>query len=140
MSIVNETGGHHFTITAIGTEENSVESMLKSQILKKSQNWSVQLTDFVVSKQPLLNNQMHKERFLTVLPIEGVPAVKEPRMQQVFGEAFHFTPECTSIIQLFKELKRFCRTLSHIYYTVGVTNLFPLVVEMVPFAPDGANS
>ena len=128
MSIVNETGAHHFTLTALGTERPELDCMLKSEVVKKSENWAVQLTDFLVSRQPPLNPNINSE-FMRILPMEPDDAAKDLIMFGIYGSDYIFTPKnCTSVISLYQQLNAFCRNMSQKFYSYGLGNYVDLLL------------
>ena len=102
MTFVNEKGGHHIGLTVLQTDSDKVECMLKNPILKKSENWAIQLTDFILSKQPQIHKNIH-EQFLEIRPYDVVD------MAAIYGTRHIFTPKnTTSVVGLIHELQTFC--------------------------------
>ena len=95
MTTVNEKGGHYLTLTVLQTERPEVNCMLKDSILKKSENWAIQLTDFVLSKQPLINLNINKP----FLEIKHYETREEDVVDllSIYGDRTVFTPKnCTA--------------------------------------------
>ena len=115
MTFVNERGSHYMTLTALGTENPELNCMLKTPILKKSENWTVQLTDFILSKQPLINPHI-KTPFLEIKAYyDGVA------LETIYGTDHIFTPnKCTSVLTLYRELFAFCKKFTQLFYSYGL--------------------
>ena len=114
MTHVNEKGSYQITLGVLSTETAKVDCMLKNPILKKSGNWILQLTDFILSKQPALNPHMHKE-FMRIRPYENVD------LAPIYGDAYIFTPDnCTSVLSLFQQLHEFCTRFSRMFFEYGL--------------------
>ena len=93
--------------------------MLKESILKKSENWAVQLTDFVLSKQPPINLNMN-EPFLEIKHYE-TEATDIVDLSAIYGNRTVFTPKkCISVIELFRQLKQFCMEFSALFLRYGL--------------------
>ena len=119
MSFANEKGGHYLTLTVLQTESNEVNCMLKNPILKKSENWAIQLVDFILSKQPLINPNIH----LPFLEIKhyGLPFHATVDLAAIYGDRTVFTPKnCTTVIGLFKQLSQFCKVFSRMFLAYGL--------------------
>lgn len=119
MTTVNEKGGHHLSLTVLQTELSEVNCMLKDQILKKSENYAIQLVDFVLSKQALINPNIHLP-FLEIKHYERLPA-DIVDLPAIYGTRTVFTPKnCTSVVELFRQLKRFCVEFSTMWFSYGL--------------------
>ena len=119
MTTVNEKGGHYMTLTVLQTESAEANCMLKESILKKSENWAVQLTDFVLSKQPPINLNMN-EPFLEIKHYE-TEATDIVDLTAIYGNRTVFTPKkCISVIELFRQLKQFCMEFSALFLRYGL--------------------
>ena len=115
MTFVNERGAHYMTLTVLGTENPELNCMLKTPILKKSENWTVQLTDFILSRQPLINPHI-KTPFLEIKAyFDGVA------LANIYGTDHIFTPnKCTSVLTLYRELFAFCQKFTQLFYSYGL--------------------
>ena len=114
MTFVNEKGGNVLSLTVLATERSEFNCMLKEPILKKSENYTVQLTDFVLSTLPVINPNIHKP-FLTMVPYD------EADMPAIYGTEHIFTPvHCTSVLALYTQLRRFCERFTRMFYRYGL--------------------
>ena len=85
MTFVNEKGAYHTVLTVLGTEQPEINCMLKTPILKKSENYTIQLTDFIISKHPLINPKINQP-FLEIKSFLDAGA-----FSGIYGDARIFT-------------------------------------------------
>ena len=86
MSIANQKGG--FNVTLRVTQNSSSESLcvLQKPLLKKAENWSLQVTDLFVNSTPPLNRQMGEQFRIHALEVGGA-------VRGLPARRLHFHPE-----------------------------------------------
>lgn len=117
MSIANQKGG--FNVTLRVTQNGSAESMcvLQKPILKKAENWSLQITDLFINKTPALNRQLNEQ--LRIVPIAD---------GGVFSAGYRpsdyiFTPEnCYTVMEYVIQLQQFFNRFSFLFWRYGIAN------------------
>ena len=101
MSIANQKGG--FNVTLRVTQNSSSESLcvLQKPLLKKAENWSLQVTDLFVNSTPPLNRQMGEQFRIRAFDAGGLSAGYRP-------DDYIFTPKrCYTIMQYVFQLQEF---------------------------------
>ena len=126
MTFVNEKGGHAVSLTILQTERPEVDCMLRDPILKKAENYAIQLTDFVLSTLPKINPHIHAP-FLELIPYN------ETDMAGIYGTNHIFTPvNCTSVLGLYTQLRRFCERFTRMFFAYGLGDGVEVFSTLVP--------
>ena len=123
MSIANLRGGFNVLLNVTQNGSNESLCILQKPLLKKAENWSLQITDLHVNKTPPLNRELHEQ-----LRIEP------------FGDAFNegyresdfvFTPKtgCYTVMEYVLQLQKFFDKFSFLFFKYGVENALGVTLE-----------
>ena len=116
MSIANLKGGFNVTLRVEQTSSNESLCVLERPILKKAENWSLQITDMLVNKTPVINRSLGEQ--LRIIPYE-VPLHNGFR-----SDDYIFTPKkCYTVCEYVVQLQRFFNKFSFLFFRYGVTGV-----------------
>ena len=114
MSLANAKGG--FNVTLRVTQNSSNESMcvLQKPLLKKTGNWSLQVTDLFINKTPPVNRELGEQ--FRIFAYEG-------RSTGFKASDYIFTPKnCFTVMEYVGQLQEFFNKFSFLFWQYGVTN------------------
>jgi len=115
MSQVNVKGGFNAVLRV--TQNNSNESLcvLQKPLLKKTENWSLQVTDFFLNKTPPINRDQGEQ--FRIVAFEGLSTGYR-------NEDYIFTPKrCYTIMEYVVQLQTFLNQFSFLFWKYGVDNV-----------------
>ena len=114
MSIANLKGGFNVLLTVSQNNSNESLCILQKPLLKKAQNWSLQITDLLVNKTPALNLQLDEQLRIVPYHVNGFSAGYLPR-------DYIFTPtNCYTIMEYVVQLQKFCDRFSFLFWMYGI--------------------
>ena len=113
MALVNQKGGFHTTLRVTQNTSADAICMLRKPFLKKSGNWTLQVTDFFINKTPPLNQTMDEQlRFVPL--VSSFHAGWRP-------EDYIFTPQnCFTVCEYVVQLQEFFRKFSFLFWRYGI--------------------
>ena len=114
MSIANQKGGFNVILTVAQNNSNESLCILQKPLLKKAQNWSLQITDLFINKTPALNRELDEQ--LRIVPYDdgGFSAGYLPK-------DYIFTPiNCYTIMEYVVQLQKFFDRFSFIFWKYGI--------------------
>ena len=116
MSSANTKGG--FNVTLRVTQNSSSESLcvLQKPLLKKAENWSLQVTDLFINKTPPLNRQLGEQ--FRIVPYTGAFSAAYRLSDYAF-----FPQNCFTIMEYVVQLQDFFRRFSFLFSKYGHPNL-----------------
>ena len=101
MSIANQKGGFSTTLRVEQNNSNEAMCMLDKPLLKKSENWSLQLTDFFINKTQPLNLALGQQLII-------VPFAQEGFSDGWKDSDYTFTPiKCYTVAEYAMQLQTF---------------------------------
>ena len=115
MSLANQKGG--FNVTLRVQQNSSSESLcvLQKPLIKKAENWSLQVTDLFLNKVAPLNRVIEEQ--LRIVPYEW------PLSAGYVASDYIFTPtHCFTICEYLIQIQEFFNKFSFLFWKYGVTN------------------
>ena len=114
MSIANQKGGFSTTLRVEQNNSNEAMCMLDKPLLKKSENWSLQLTDFFINKTQPLNLALGQQLII-------VPFAQEGFSDGWKDSDYTFTPiKCYTVAEYAMQLQTFFHRFSFLFWKFGV--------------------
>ena len=113
MSLANTKGGFNVTLRVTQTSSNESLCVLQKPLLKKAQNWSLQVTDLFINKTPPLNRELGEQ--FRIVPFDGDFSAGYRQEDYVF-----FPQNCYTIMEYVVQLQDFFNKFSCL---VGKCNL-----------------
>lgn len=116
MSLANQKGGFNVTMRVTQNSSNESLCILQKPILKKAENWSLQVTDLFLNKTPPLNRQLGEQ--FRIVPLVGN-----------FNAGFRlddyvFIPKnCFTIMEYVVQMQDFFNKFSFLFWRYGHPNL-----------------
>ena len=117
MSLANTAGGFNVLLTM--TQNDSSESMciLRKPLLKKTQNWSLQVTDFHINKTPAINLELNEQLRITPFHLGGFSAGYKT-------SDYIFTPtRCATVMEYVHQLQRFFARFNFLFWMYGIADV-----------------
>ena len=116
MSIANQKGGFNVLLTVAQNNSNESLCILQKPLLKKAQNWSLQITDFFINKTPALNRELDEQLRIVPYFAGGFSAGYLPR-------DYIFTPNnAYTIMEYVVQLQQFFDRFSFLFWMYGSGN------------------
>ena len=114
MSIANQKGGFNVLLTVAQNNSNESLCILQRPLLKKTQNWSLQVTDLFVNKTPALNRELDEQLRIVPYHVNGFSAGYLPR-------DYIFTPShCYTIMEYVVQLQQFFDRFNFLFWMYGI--------------------
>ena len=138
MSLANQKGGFNVTLRVEQTSNNESMCVLEKPLLKKAENWSLQVTDMLVNKTPVLNRQLTEQ--LRIVPFEAnLPDGFRP-------SDYIFTPQkCYTVCEYVVQLQIFFHKFSFLFWKYGlvgvrgIPDLLQIFIDAEDIATTGVN-
>ena len=116
MSIANTKGGFNVTLRVTQNSSNESLCILQKPLLKKAENWSLQVTDLFMNKTPPLNRELGEQ--FRIVPFTGNFTAGYRLADYVF------TPtNCFTIMEYVVQLQDFFNKFSFLFWRYGHPNL-----------------
>ena len=116
MSLANTKGGFNVTLRVTQTSSNESLCVLQKPLLKKAQNWSLQVTDLFINKTPPLNRELGEQ--FRIVPFVGAFSAGYRLEDYVF-----FPQNCYTIMEYVVQLQDFFNKFSFLFWRYGHPNL-----------------
>ena len=110
---VNDVGGHQLKLDIKQSESNQTRVMLKEPFIRDSENWTLQIEDFVVSTLPPLNDM--DEVALEIRAYAGTDLADE-----YFGHHQFKPGKVATVVELFRKLQEFVTELNRLVFNYGL--------------------
>ena len=131
MSQVNVKGGFNAILRVTQNSSNESLCVLQKPLLKKTENWSLQVTDLFLNKTPAINRDQGVQ--FTIVAFDGMsPGFRE--------DDYSFTPHrCYTIMEYVIQLQRFFNKFSFLFWKYGVVNTKGVTAEAIASFISGVN-
>ena len=112
MSQVNIKGGFNALLRVTQNSSNESLCVLQKPLLKKSENWSLQVTDFFLNKTPPINMDQEVQLKIAAFDVMSAGFRKDD---------YEFTPHrCYTIMEYVVQLQEFFKKFSFLFWKYGV--------------------
>ena len=118
MSIVNQKGGFVTSLRITRNNVNTSNTTLKTPLLKKSENYACQITDFFINKTPdIFPDELWDQPHIEIINFVPPPAigVQQPVPYIDIAERTFRPQRCKNVMDYFAQLQKFFKQYSHVF-------------------------